>query len=241
MISTSLRGILAPAVWLAISSAATLQHPAFAQERPSGERTLTLKGEGTAHAMPDLAWLRIGVETQASQAREALDANSGAMSKVLAALKSDGLADKDVQTSNFSIMAVYSDDPKKPRVVTGYSVGNQVTARIRDLPRTGEIIDQVVALGSNDIASVSFNLDDPTAAWNEARADAVRDAIAKSKLYASAAGVELGPILRIVEEPTGNFAPAARQFATAAVGAAPPIESGEITFRASVDITWSLK
>ena len=163
--------------------------PCPADDQPIGQRTLNVTGEGTASAVPDLAWLKLGVDTQAAQAEAALRANANAMSKVIAALKTDGVADKDVQTSNLSITPLYPDDPKKPRVVVGYRVGNTLTVRIRDLKQSGTIVDQVVALGSNDIAGIRFDVDDPTAAENEARAAAMRDAIAKAKLYAASAGV----------------------------------------------------
>ena len=242
MISKSLCGVLTTAAWLAVSGLGALPGRALADDQPIGQRTLNVRGEGTASAVPDMAWLRLGVDTQAAQAQAALRANADAMSKVIAALKTDGVADKDVQTSNLSITPLYPDDPKKPRVVVGYRVGNTLTVRIRDLKQSGTIVDQVVALGSNDIAGIRFDVDDPTAAENEARAAAIRDAIAKAKLYAASAGVKLGAIVKIAEGTTGNLAPAIRQYAMApAAPVSTPVESGELTFHAVVDVTWSIK
>lgn len=242
MIPRSLCGALTTAALLAVSGLGALPGLALADDQPIGRRTLNVTGEGTARAVPDLVWLSLGVDTQAAQAEAALRANADAMTKVIAALKSDGVADNDVQTSSLSIAPLYPDDPKKPRAVVGYRVGNMLTVRIRDLKRSGSIIDQVVALGSNDIAGVRFDVDDPTAVENEARAAAIRDAIAKATLYAASAGVELGPIVKIADGATGNFAPAVRQYVRASAGSAPvPVESGELTFHAVVDMTWSIK
>lgn len=233
---------LASVAWLSLLGLGALPGRALADDQSSGPRTLNVRGEGTATAVPNLAWLRLGVDTQAAQAQDALRSNADAMAKVIAALKTDGVADKDVQTSNLSIAPVYPDDPKKPRAVVGYRVGNTLTVRIRDLEQIGAIVDKVVALGSNDIAGLSFDLDDPTVVQNEARAGAVRDAIAKAKLYADKAGVELGPIMRIAEETTENNGPAIRQYTM--MPAAPvstPVESGELAFHAVIDMTWSIK
>lgn len=218
--------------------------PARAQpaDQPSHQRTLILRGEGSASAVPDLVWLRAGVDTEAAKARKALKANADTMKKVVAALKSDGLADKDIQTSNLFIAPLYSSDPKKPRRVVGYRVGNMVLVRIRDLEQTGVILDQIVALGSNDIAGVRFAVNDPTALENKARAAAVRNAITKAKLYAGAAGVKLGPIVKIAEIPTKNPGPAFRRYTMAPGAAAPiPLEAGELTFHAIVAVTWNIE
>ena len=241
MRSKSFRAILTTVVCVFVSGSYALPTRTLAADQPTCQRTLSLKGEGSASVAPDLAWLRIGVDTQAAQARDALRANADAMAKIVTTLKSDGLADADVQTSNVSILPLYSNDPKKPRAVVGYRVSNMVTVRIRDLKQTGGIIDQVVALGSNDIANLRFDLDDSTVVENEARAAAVRDAIAKAKLYADTAGVELGPIVKIAEDMPGNIRPMTRMYSMAPAAAATPVESGKLTFRAVVDITWSIK
>jgi hypothetical protein len=241
MVSKSLRRALT-AAGLSIAALGAVSAPAFAQDQTAGGRLLVVRGEGSASAAPDLAWLRLGVDTQAGQARDALGANAAAMAKIVAALKADGIGETDVRTSNLSINPIYSDDPKKPRSVTGYRAGNMVTIRIRDLKQTGAIIDQVVALGANDIAALAFDLADPSALENEARAAAVRDALAKAKLYASTAGVELGAIMKITDEPAGNIAPSPRIFSVAPLaGASTPVESGELTFHAAVEMTWGIK
>jgi uncharacterized protein len=241
MVAKSLGAALA-AAWFAMAALSALSATASAQDQTAGERLLVVRGEGSASAAPDLARLRLGVDTQAVQARDALSANAAAMAKIIAALKADGIAEKDVQTSTLSITPIYSDDPKQARSVTGYHAANMVAVRIRDLQQTGAIIDQLVALGSNDIAALAFDLADPSAVENEARAAAVRDALAKAKLYANTAGVELGPILKITDEPAGNIAPSPRVFSAAPLaGASTPVESGELTFHAAVEMTWNIK
>ncbi len=111
--------------------------------------------------------------------------------------------------------------------------------RIRNLQTTGTIIDQVVALGANDIGSLTFDIADPTAVENDARAAAIRDALAKAKLYASTAGVELGPIVKISDVPASSGMASPRVFAAAIP--APPVQAGTLDFRATVEMTWTIK
>jgi uncharacterized protein YggE len=231
--------ILAGESLLLLFAAITTSAPTAAQDATDGARSIVVHGEGSASAAPDIAVLRIGVDTQGGVARDALGANAAAMEKIIAAVKADGVGESDIQSTNLSVAPIYSQDSKKPRIVTGYQASNAVMIRVRNLQTTGTIIDQVVALGANDIGSLTFDISDPTAVENDARTAAVRDALAKAKLYATAAGVELGPIVRISDEATVNGSPSPRVFAAAIP--ATPVQSGTLDFHATVEMAWTIK
>src|SRR3954449_11182109 len=125
------------------------------------KRTVTVSGLGTASAPPDMAIVTAGVVTQAATAGGARRRNAAARTAVIARIKGDGVEAKDLQTGGFGLQPVYvypkTDDGStgKPRI-TGYSVNNVVTARIRDLGKLGSILDKVVGAGANTINGVTF-------------------------------------------------------------------------------------
>ena len=221
---------------------------AFAKDAP---RTISLTGRGEVRAAPDLAIITLGVVKQAATARAALMANTQAMTAIFSLLKSKWkLADKDMQTSGFSISPQYVypkvsyDRDRGPKLV-GYRVSNMLTIRLHDLKKTGGVLDDVVRSGSNRINGVSFTIAHPAPLRDEARRKAVRDALRKARLYAKEAGFELGPVLRFSEN--GGFAPPprpvmmARSKAMMADSAPVPVAAGEQSVRVTVSITWEIR
>ena len=209
--------------------------------------TLSLTGEGTVRARPDMATLQLGVVAEATTAREALSENTSRMAEIVASLREDGIESRDLQTSDFSIEPRYSQpQPGReaefvPRII-GYAVRNTLTVRIRDLDQTGALLDKAVTLGANTISGPTFTVADPSALQDSARKAAMRDALRKGELYAEAAGVPLVRIIRIDE--AGGYAPQpmamARQMKAESFDASVPIESGELSMTAQVSVSWEI-
>ena len=224
-----------------------LATPALAADDQRG--TISIEGSGEVIAAPDTAFINSGVTTQGATAREALDANTAAMGKLIETLKAAGIEARDIQTSGFSVNPnyVYSDARDAngytlPPKIVGYQVSNTLSVRVRDLPSLGAILDKAVTVGANTISGVSFSVADPSDLYDEARKQAFADARAKAELYAAAAGVELDDI-RAISESQGYQPPQpymigamAREAADAAV----PVEAGELTFSINVSVTWEL-
>jgi uncharacterized protein len=209
------------------------------------KRTVTVSGLGTASAPPDMAIVTAGVVTQAATAGEAMTANAAATTAVIARIKGDGVEAKDLQTGGFGLQPVYvypkTDDGSTgtPRI-TGYSVNNVVTARIRDLGKLGSILDKVVGAGANTINGVTFLVSNESALADRARGDAVADARRKAELYAAAAGARLGKVLTLAEASSAAPAPYPMR-AKATFEAAPtPIEAGENELRVELNVTFEL-
>lgn len=221
----------------ALMLAAILAAPAAAQERP---RTIVVTGQGEVSAAPDMADIRAGVVTQDATADAALDADSAAMTKVMAALKRAGIVAADIQTSNFSVAPQYAPDRDTtgPRRITGYQVSNQVHVRVRDLTKLGTTLDALVRSGANHLGGIMFSIADPKPLAAQARREAVADAAAKAKTLADAAGVSLGPVLEIQE--SGGGAP--RPIAFAAVRAeSVPVAPGQTTVSVNVTLTYAIE
>ena len=218
--------------------------PAAALADQPAPRTMTVSGEGSAQAAPDQAQFSTGVVTQDRTAALALAANSRAMNAVFATLKRLGIADKDIQTSNFSLSPqyqVYKPGTSGPQHVIGYQVSNTVNVTVEDFARTGTILDAMVSSGSNQIDDISFSIRDAKALLAEARAAAVKDAIGRAETYARAAGVTLGPILSISESGSYQPRPMVMARAMTANAAPPPVAGGEESISANVTITWAIQ
>jgi len=142
----------------------------------TGARTLTMNGEGEVRAAPDSVSLSAGVTSQAPSAAAALAANSARMQSLFAALKKLGVADKDMQTSNFSVSPQMSDAGDQTPHVTGYQVSNDVQIRLDDVAKLGTALDALVTAGANQTNSVDFTIKDSAPLLTEARGQAVSDA-----------------------------------------------------------------
>jgi uncharacterized protein YggE len=216
---------------------------------PAYAGSITIEGHGEVRAAPDMAIMTSGVTTQGATAREALDANSAAMTDLLDTLKAAEIEARDIQTSGFSVTPnyVYSEERDEngytlPPRIDGYQVSNTVTVTIRDLATLGDILDKAVAVGANTVNGISFSVADPTEILNEARKNAFADARAKAELYAELAGSSLDQLVSISETQNFNQPPPYPMFdrAVAQSAAAVPVEAGEMAFSVNVNIQWEL-
>jgi uncharacterized protein YggE len=203
--------------------------------------TISVSGEGTVSVPPDIALIDGGVSTEAKTAREASEANNVAMGRVLQALKSGGLEEKDVQTSRLSLQPQYAQQTRPgPNVVSGYRASNRVTIRLRDVTRVAATIDTLVSSGANEIGGISFMVEKASKLLDDARVEAIADARRKAEIYAKAAGVTLGAPVSIIED--GGSAPAPMVFRKmAGVAASAPVAQGEETLRVNVNVAWAIK
>lgn len=208
----------------------------------SDRRTISLSVTGSVETTPDKVDIATGVTSEGQTARDALDKNTEAMSKVVAGLKDAGIDPKDIQTSNFSISPIYERKKQgQAAFITGYRVTNQVHITVRDTEKLGEILDRITTLGANEIGSIAFGVSEPDALEDEARKDAMRQAIANAQLYAEAASVELGPVLTIMEE-SGGFIPRGMEAAAPmAMAKNVPIEAGTTKLEVRLRVTWELR
>ena len=195
--------LLATAAVITLSSIAVA--PALAQTMPIAPAMipdgtlLDVTATGKTTRVPDLATIRAGVVTQAATAAAALSDNANRMSAVLSALKRAGIQPRDIATANVSLQPQYRYEDNKPPVITGYQATNTVSIRFRDIAKSGQILDALVAQGANQIDGPNLSLDQPDAALDEARVDAVKRAQARAQLYAKAAGLSVSRILTIAE------------------------------------------
>jgi uncharacterized protein len=210
-------------------------------------RYVEVSASGTVSAAPDNALLSLSVVRTGKTARQALDANNAAMTKVLSGLVKAGISKTDLQTSGFSMQPRYvhpkpgRDGQRPAPVLTGYSVSNQLAVRIRDIGRVGAVLDQVVSLGVNQIGNIRFMVEEPDQLRDQARVAAVKNARKKALTLTRTGEVSLGRMLSVTEQSTGL--PPQLMRAERAMMSAPgrvPVAEGEISFRVDVRVRWAL-
>lgn len=206
-----------------------------------GDDRVLVTGTGRITGTPDTLRATLGVELQRPDVQAALDAANARAQAVLDALTAAGVEERDVQTRDLSVQPRYD---KEGTTITGYVVRNTVEVRVRDLERTGAVLDAALDAGGPDarLDGVSFSLEDNAAQLTDARAAAFADARAKAEQYADLAGTSLGRTLHVEEVQAA--APEARQYAAqdarAADAAAPPVSPGEQEVRVEVRVTFAL-
>ncbi len=205
------------------------------------QRTITVSGTGMVTLTPDIAYITIGVHTQNASAKDAVAENNTQAQAVMAAIKKFGIADKDIQTTNFSIYPQQQYDNNGKLTGILYAVDNSVYVTVRDLTKLGDLLDASVSSGANNVSSISFDVADKTAALSQARKAAVDQASKQANELTSATGVKLGEVQTIsYSDSTPPIAiPLAR--AAALDSASVPISAGSMQISTTVTIVYGLK
>jgi uncharacterized protein YggE len=205
-----------------------------------------VSGEGKVTAVPDLATLNLGVEAQEKTVQEAQTEAVTTMTALVAALKSNGVADKDIQTTTYSIEVVTKwNENTNEQIIIGYKVTNTVTAKIRDMSKVGTTIDAAAEAGGNltRISGISFTVDDPTTYYTQAREKAMANAKAKAEQMAGLADIELGKVLYISE--SGVYLPtpyySMKDYAAGSASETTPISAGELEITLTVQVAYSIE
>jgi uncharacterized protein YggE len=234
---------LAAVAFVAVACGNVPASPAAAPAAPSTPtpvRTITASAEGQASGTPDLLTISLGVETSAPDAASALSSNNQQAGSLIAKLKADGVAAADLQTTELRISPTYTrGTPSQPPQIDGYTVDDEVVAKLRQLGSAGQVIDDAAAAAGNDIRldSIAYSIDDDSALLTAARADAVREAGVRARAMAAAAGVSVGTVQTITDLSQPDVEPVPTDLAASAAGAAalPPLQAG--TEQVTVDVS----
>ena len=204
-------------------------------------KTISVNGAGTASAQPDLAIINLGVESIQGDAGEAVSDSTTRMTAVMDVLEALEVEGKDIQTVNYSMwIEEVFDREGKPTGETRYHVVNQVSVRLHDLARTGELIQKALEAGANNVGGVSFTVADPAALKRQARDLAIADALSKAEQLAEGLGAALGG-LRQVSEADGVVYPAAPSYEMGiGGGGAVPVSAGEYNVSVGIQVIFDI-
>ena len=176
-----------------------------ASPEPKQLASITVTADGRAFANPDIARLSLGVQTgRQATSKVAIAKLKTSMDAVIAAVKAQGIDDKDIATQSFWLNPVY-DYTDGIQVVRGFEAGQSLSIKVRDLDKTSDVLGAATNAGANQAGSVQFTVDDPDAKQNEARQQAIQNAQEKAKKLARQLGVHLGDILSFNEGYGGGY------------------------------------
>ena len=220
------------------------QSVAQAAASTTGDRGITVVGIGKVTGQPDIAHVTVGIETQAPSLQTAVDDNKAKMTVLLETLKKLGLADKDIQTSNYSVYTERVTPPAPGAEVSTdqmiYHVTNQVDVIVRDVNQLGDVLDKAVAAGANNIYGVNFSVEDTSKLESDARAKAVENAKARAQELAQLNGLQLGEVLSVSEVIGGSAFP--MDYGVKGMGGGgTPVQPGELEMSLSIQITYAVK
>lgn len=217
--------------------------PAAAQTNSSGQRTITVVGEGKVKTKPDVAQAIIGVEIIRPDAKVASADAETTMTSVIDAVKAQGVAEGDIQTSYFNIYVErpYGYDSSQSNDVL-YHVSNTVQVNIRDLSKVTTILGAAIEAGANTINGVTFNVADPVEMKAEARQKAVENAKASAENLAQLNGVTLGEVVSVSEVVQGGIAFYSEVAAAQGLGGGGgPILPGDVEVSVQLQVTYAIQ
>ncbi|NLK21673.1 MAG: SIMPL domain-containing protein [Epulopiscium sp.] len=216
--------------------------PVMANIGTNKTNTITATGEGVVKVKPDIANITMGVRIENKDARTAQTKNAEKMDQVIAALKKMGIADKDIQTSNYSIYPQYDWEAKGGSKIIGYTVENTIKITVRDITKVGDVLDIGVEEGANVSSGIQLSIADTEKYYQEALKQAVNNAKGKATAIGEAIGVTIKIPSSITEQSVGGrsviYAEDLQMNVRKEMDRT-PIQTGELDIRALVEVSYS--
>ncbi len=231
---------------IALGAVACKPQTSVTVQPPSTNQTgIAVSGTGTANVTPDIAVIDLGTSVTAKTVADARDQAAQSMQKVIDAVKGQGVADKDIQTTSFSIQPQYNYTQDKGQEIIGYQVTNLVTIKVRKLDSVPAVLDDAAQAGGNDVRvnNVAFTVDNPDQYLKDARDQALKNAKEHAQTLADAAGVQLGAPTSISESSSmpQPIPYAAAAPARDAAGASTPVQPGETKLTVTVSVVYAIQ
>jgi uncharacterized protein YggE len=210
--------------------------PAAASATSTIDPAVITSGDATVSKKPDIASLSVGVDSLQSTASAAQSDLASKAGKLISRAKALGIADKDMNTSGYSVGPNYRQDG----IINGYRASEQLQLKWHEVDTTGKALDALVQEGGATQVSVSFGLADPKAAQAEARSMAIADARSRAQAMAGAAGVKLGRVLRVSDLAVSGRVPPSMDFAVGAAPAPSQLPTGQLDIQVTVEVDFAI-
>lgn len=206
--------------------------------------TITVGGEGKVTIKPDIARMSLGVQTDGATVNAAQADNTKKMNAIIDAVKALGVAKEDIATENYNIYPRTEWKDGKSTIV-GYTVSQNVSVKVRDLDKVGDVLAKAGELGANQVGGISFTIDDPKLVQDEARLKAIADARKKADVLVNQLGLTIVKVVTFSES-GGPMPPPMPYYAKAAdlaleAVAAPNIEPGTQDVVSNVSVTFEVR
>ncbi|HVT75131.1 MAG TPA: SIMPL domain-containing protein [Candidatus Paceibacterota bacterium] len=214
---------------------------------------ITVSGTGEIIATPDIATFNFAVEKEGASVPEAQKKATDGMNAILAYLEKAGVDDKDIKTESYNIYPRYDYIQTSmygggKQVLAAYVVSQNITVKVRDLDKAGELLSGIGEYGATNVSGLNFSIDDHIKVERQARDAAIADAREQAELLAKSLGVK---IVRLVNFSENNYGyPTPMYYAKdAAMGmggvanqsSAPSIPTGENKITSNVSVTYEIR
>jgi hypothetical protein len=225
---------------------------------------ISVSGTGKAYIKPDIATVTFGAHAEAPKSQDAVNQSNAKMNAIIAAIKSQGVEDKDIQTTGYNLSPVYSYERPVAapmgvksgavstpvyypmpgnQVITGYALDQQVSVKIRNFDNINSILDKATAAGATDVGDLQFSVDNPETITAQARALAIADAKKKLADIMQQSGLQVGKLVNISEGynnyPQPMYATGMAKDSVAAT--APQIQTGQQEVDSNVTLTYQVR
>ena len=240
-------------IFLVASTVSEFKSMQFIGSGVTATNTISVSGDGEVFAVPDKATFSVTVQKKAKLVKDAQDAATKKGNAIIAYLKDNGVDEKDIQTTDYSVNPDYewiqtacpagAYCPGGKQVLTGFQVSQTLTVKVQDTTKAGDILSGVGSRGASQVSGLSFTLDtaDQQKFEAQARDKAIAQAKEKAETLAKSLGVKLVRVVGFSEGGGGGpvyYAKSAMTGLGAGADAAPspqiPIGQNKITSNVNV-------
>jgi len=210
-------------------------------EQQSGNQ-FTVSGQGRVYVKPDVAIVNLGVKTEASTVDQVTKNNTEKINAIIQAIKDLGIDEKDIQTTNYNLSPLYNWTEVNGRVFEGYVLNQNISVKIKDFTKIGDVLAQSTSKGANQVDNLQFTIDNPEELRNQAKAKAIEQAKANAESLAKASGIRLGELINIYET---YDSPVSYKMAEGMGGSdmiiTPNIQPGQQEIVVTINLTYRIK
>ncbi len=249
-------GVLA--LFLLVSTFSAFKSMRYIGSGTTATNTITVSGKGEVFAVPDLASFSVTIQEEAKEVKDAQKVATKKTNDIIAYLRSAGIAEKDIKTTDYSVYPKYNWIQEacvdgRPcsggkQVMEGFTVSQTIAVKVRDTDTAGDILSEVGKKGANTVSGLDFTIDDEDKLKSEARAEAIADAETKAKELAAQLGVKLVRIVGFNENEGGYYPMYAKRevmmamdSAAGSAAPAPEMPVGENKIQSNVSVTYEIR
>ena len=139
------------------NTSAQAMQPLQAAQEPAvcdSSRTVNVSGTAVVNVPPDRALIQLGVQSNGLTPSDVEIANEIAIQRVIKALRSLGIASKDIITDRYIVEPIY--DSYDSLYIKGYRINNLVAVTLRDVNKISDVVVAALESSANQIVNVEL-------------------------------------------------------------------------------------
>jgi uncharacterized protein YggE len=175
----------------------TLMLPAFAQS----QRTVSVTGNAETEVMPDIAVIRLAIETVDASIANAKSKTDAAVVEFSKTLEQLGLKSENITRSSLRIGKQYPDDEDYSKFVFNATRTISIKAEVSEVAK---ILDKAIATGVNEVEGIEYAISDDSKIRKKLLAEAIENAKEQAGFLAKAFDAKLGKVQRINSDNSGG-------------------------------------